>query len=125
MVQRSLEILNLPDDLLNALKEGASESKVLLLAKIEDEEIRASYLKDLDVLTRGQLEKDIAKRSSANDDGIESISPEDRRIADEIQRALGLKVRLQRSSKGNGTGKLVIDFYSDTDVQELFRKLVA
>ena len=37
-VQRSLDILQLPDDLLNALRQGASESKVLLLAKIEDEQ---------------------------------------------------------------------------------------
>ncbi len=45
MVQRSLEILELPDDLMNALREGAAESKVLLLAKIPDAEVRASYLR--------------------------------------------------------------------------------
>ena len=53
-VQRSLDILQLPHDLLNALKAGASESKVLLLAKIEDEAVRATYLKDIDILTRAQ-----------------------------------------------------------------------
>ena len=41
-VQRSLDILQLPHDLLHALKAGASESKVLLLAKIEDEAVRAT-----------------------------------------------------------------------------------
>jgi len=126
MVQRSLDILGLPDDLLNALREGASESKILLLAKIEDEEIRASYLKELDVLTRGQLERDLAKRTDEESQlSSAEISPEDKRIAEEIQRAIGLKVRLQRSTKNPAAGKLVVDFYSESDLQEVFRKLVA
>lgn len=125
MVQRSLEILDLPDDLLNALREGASESKILLLAKIEDEEIRASYLKELEVLTRSQLQKDIEKHAA--DDGVEAprLSPEDERIADEIQRSLGLKVKMVKKTPEAEGGKLVIDFYSSADLQELFRKLVA
>jgi len=125
MVQRSLEILELPEDLMKALRDGASESKVLLLAKIEDIEIRASYLKDLDVLTRGQLEKDIQKRSSDTTSSKSSApTSEDRRITDDIQRALGLKVRLLRSAPESNDGKISIDFYSEQDLQELYRKLV-
>jgi ParB family transcriptional regulator, chromosome partitioning protein len=124
-VQRSLEILELPDDLLNALKEGAAESKVLLLAKIEDEEIRASYLKDLEVLTRSQLQKDLEKtKERVKLNGQGSVAPEDLRISEEIQRALGLKVRLSRSEEGGERGRLTIEFYSEDDLQELFRKLV-
>lgn len=122
-VQRSLEILELPDDLLNALKEGASESKILLLSKIEDPEIRASYLKDLDVLTRSQLQKDMESKKVSEDKVKSLTSPEDQRIADELQRALGLKVRLFRNSSDQG-GRITIDFYSDSDLQEVFRKLV-
>jgi ParB family chromosome partitioning protein len=128
-VQRSLEILQLPDDLLNALREGAAESKVLLLAKIDDPAIRASYLKDLDVLTRSQLEKNIqspkAGSEANNDDSIQKpVSAEDMRIADEIQRALGMKVRLSRPSSNSENGRLTIDFYGDGDLQVIFRKLV-
>ena len=127
MVQRSLEILALPDDLLNALKEGASESKVLLLAKIEDAEVRAAYLKDLDVLTRSQLQSDMGKTkapvSAIHRNG--ALSAEDERISDEIQRAIGLKVRLFRNGPASEAGKLSIDFYSSSDLQELFRKLVS
>jgi ParB family chromosome partitioning protein len=129
-VQRSLEILQLPDDLLNALREGAAESKVLLLAKIEDAAVRASYLKDLDVLTRSELEKNIQSPKGAsqanNDDSIQKpVSAEDMRIADEIQRALGMKVRLSRPSSNTENGRLTIDFYGDGDLQVIFRKLVA
>ena len=128
-VQRSLEILSLPDDLLNALKEGAAESKVLLIAKIDDENIRASYLKDVDVLTRAQLEKslDNKKATSPNDYQPEPkmVSAEDQRIAEEIQRSLGMKVRLSRSTPQAEGGRLVVDFYGDGDLQILFRKLVS
>jgi ParB family chromosome partitioning protein len=127
-VQRSLEILELPDDLMNALREGAAESKVLLLAKIDDESIRASYLKDLDVLTRSQLEKNLgaSRAQSSNEDSpAKVISAEDLRIADEIQRSLGMKVRLQRANTGSDAGKVTIEFYGDADLQILFRKLIA
>lgn len=128
MVQRSLEILELPDDLLNALREGASESKILLLAKIKEEEVRASYLRDLDVLTRKKLLKDIESNVGANEDEGNKerrVSPEDQRIADEIQRSLGLKVTLSRTTPDSNKGKLTVDFYSEDDLQEVFRRLVA
>lgn len=129
-VQRSLDILQLPHDLLNALKAGAAESKVLLLAKIEDESIRATYLKDLDVLTRAQLEESLGSRKTENDDvtgttTARALTAEDQRIADEIQRALGMKVKLNRPNSGAENGRLTIEFYTDGDLQIVFRKLIA
>ena len=127
-VQRSLDILQLPDDLLNALRQGASESKVLLLAKIEDEQLRATYLKDLDLLTRAQLERNLGKGRTDNDDVTgepKVINAEDLRIADEIQRALGMKVKLIRSNSSADSGKLMVEFYAEGDLQILFRKLIA
>jgi ParB family transcriptional regulator, chromosome partitioning protein len=127
MVQRSLDILDLPDDLLNALREGAPESKILMLAKISEPEVRAGYLKDLEGLTRSQLKQDMqGDEGRGGSRGNKRVSaPEDVRIADEIQRALGLRVILVRSSTDSVKGKLTVEFYSDDDLQELFRKLVA
>jgi ParB family transcriptional regulator, chromosome partitioning protein len=126
MVQRSLDILSLPADLLNALKDGAAESKVLLLSKIEDEEIRATYLKELDVLSRSQLQKDLDRETvrKATPSEVVEISPEDRRISDEIQRAVGSRVRLVRNRPEGDSGRLIIDFYSSEDLKVLFRRLV-
>ena len=127
-VQRSLDILQLPDDLLNALRQGASESKVLLLAKIEDEQLRATYLTDLYLLTRAQLEKNLGKGRTDNDDVTgepKVINAEDLRISDEIQRALGMKVKLIRSNSSADSGKLMVEFYAEGDLQILFRKLIA
>ncbi|NDC36499.1 MAG: ParB/RepB/Spo0J family partition protein [Proteobacteria bacterium] len=125
MVHRSLELLELPDDLLNALKEGASESKVLLLAKIEDPEIRAGYLKDLEVLSRAKLEDKISQDGAKESTPKAELSSEDTRIVDEMQRSLGMKVRMLKVAPEQERGRLVIEFYSNQDLQELFRKLVA
>ena len=124
VVQRSLDILELPDDLINALREGAPESKILLLAKVEDVKLRSEYLKDMESLSRGQL-KDVVEKRHKSAVKKKQIEPEDARIADEIQRALGLKVTLLRNNRSGQGGKVTIEFYSDEDLQEVFRKLVA
>lgn len=123
MVQRSLEILDLPDDLMNALREGASESKILLLRNIEDAEIRSSYLKDLDVISRNQLKKNL-ETEVGEDKELQKLGPEDVRVTEEIQRALGLKVKMIRATSSSDGGRLVIEFYSNDDLQEVFRRLV-
>jgi ParB family transcriptional regulator, chromosome partitioning protein len=124
MVQRSLDILELPDDLLNALRQGASESKVLMLAQIADPAERAKYLEGLDTLSRKDLEAKIRGAVTPRAK-TSNLSPEDGRIADEIQRALGLRVMMTRSASDCNRGKLMIEFYSEEDLQEVFRKLVA
>lgn len=128
MVQRSLDLLELPDDLLNALRQGASESKILMIAKVENPQERAKLLKQIDSLTRNSISKMVetkkenkVKESPRND----SISPEDERIVDEMQRSLGLKVKISRSKSKEDSGKLTIDFYNDKDLQEVFRKIIA
>lgn len=131
MVQRSLDLLQLPPDLLNALREGASESKILLLATVNDPEIRAQLLKDLDVLTRDQLQKELGKGASETattktpEIQERRANPEDIRIADEIQRNLGMKVKLSRSESNPQAGRVLVEFYSEQDLQEIFRRLVA
>jgi len=120
MVQRSLEILELPADLMNALRNGASESKVLLLSKIEDEEIRASYLKDIESLTRDQLQGKLQ-----NDSGTKKsqLSPDDQRIIDDMQRSLGMRVRMTKAGENTESGRISIDFSAMTDLQELYRRI--
>ena len=109
MVQRSLDILDLPDDLLNALRQGASESKVLLLAKIEDEDVRSSYLKDIDTLTRSQIKSDVANELSDSTTAKKSaLGPDDNRLIEELRNSLGLKVMMSRASADSESGKLTI-----------------
>ncbi len=127
MVQRSLDLLDLPDDLINALRQGTSESKILLLAKVSDVNERARLLKDIDSISRDSLNLKVVQKAPSKSRVLgkaKVVRPEDQRIADEIQRSIGLKVALTRSASDSESGKLMIDFYSEEDLQELFRKLV-
>ncbi len=122
-VQRSLDLLDLPDDLLNALRQGASESKILLLAKIEDPKERANYLNQVDILTRSDLSQKINKKTGKA--SKTTLSAEDLRISDEIRRSLGLKIVLTRKSPKSPAGSLKISFHNDSDLQHVFRKLIS
>ena len=54
--QRSLDLLELPDDLQAALIDGASESKILALSKVKDVSKRKKLLENLEKLSRLELE---------------------------------------------------------------------
>ena len=124
-VQRSLDLLDLPDDLINALRQGASESKVLLIAKVSDVEQRQVLLKKIDDISREDISLKVPIKKKIIKVNKAGVSPEDRRISDEIQRSLGLKVILARNSRRAQAGKLTINFHSEEDLQEIFRKLVS
>lgn len=123
-VQRTLELLDLPDDLLHALKEGAAESKILLLKEISDPQARAEYLKDLTGISRAQLVSNIKGRGGLSAEKRQA-SPEDLRIADELQRHLGVKVQVVRSEANPDFGKVTIEFYSEEDLRGVFRLLMS
>ena len=136
MVQRSLEILTLPDDLKAALDEGKPESKVLLLSKVQNRELRQALLLKVDELTRDILELEIEKvvDGSSNDsyhggtkvnEKNKTSSPEDLRISEELQRNLGTRVEIIRKKGNSQQGKIQIDFYSDDDLRNIFTKLIA
>jgi ParB family chromosome partitioning protein len=136
-VQRSLEILTLPEDLQQALSHGASESKVLLLGAIEDKSVREKIVENLDSITRLELEaliNEIQKGGDSADGevshggtpkkakGTKTLSVEDQRIVDDIQRSIAAKVHIQRK-KGTEQGKLVIEFYTEDDLDKVFKRL--
>ena len=53
------------------------------------------------------------------------MNAEDMRIADEIQRSLGMKVKLIRPRPDAESCKVTIECHGDGDLQFVFRKLVA
>lgn len=136
-VQRSIDILALPDDLQAALIAGAAESKVLLLGRVEDRETRKELLSLIDTLTREELEQRVSAlvgkaggeavshRGTAKQGKKSRLSTEDQRLVQELQRAVGTKVQLIRTAGRSGQGRLVIDFYSNDDLRDIFQRLVA
>lgn len=138
LVQRSLEILELPEDLQKALINGASETKVLLLKQIENRETRQELLSQLESMSRAELSAYI---NGTDGDSVSSglyhggttgqkskrknkeLTAPDRRIVENIQRTLGTKVDLARSVKKPEQGKLILEFYSNEDLGEIYRRL--
>lgn len=137
-VQRSLDIISLPEDLQVALAGGASESKVLMLAGVTDIEARKQLLAQLDILNRDQLAEEISRLAAGGEianvvshGGTVSkqkrdkeLSIEDKRIIEDIQRALSSRVSLHRNHKKPDGGKLSLEFYASDDLYEIYRRLV-
>jgi len=139
LIQRSLEILDLPDDLQAALINGASESKILVLAKVPNRELRKEFVAHLENFTRNQLEEEITRvltlldgdKNQVYHGGTESkgkkskykLSAEDERVVSDIQNKLRTRVFIIRRKGKEGHGKLVVEFYSDNDLHEIYRRL--
>ena len=134
-VQRSLDILALPDDLQAALISGASESKILVLNQLSDREMRKELVSQLEHYTRTQLEDRVNELEAGEGTKVShrgtagrskapvELSIEDQRVLSEIQKALGTKVSIARAPKNRKRGKLTLEFYSDEDFGEIFRRL--
>ena len=132
LVQRSLEILELPEDLQSALVAGASESKVLLLAKVKDAKKRVQLLSQLERLSRVEIEKLVKGEQAATDKLYhggtakpKARSTQDERVINKIQKALGTRVDIQRKASDLKKGKLIVEFYSDDDLKALYSKLTS
>ena len=131
-VQRSLDILDLPEDLRSALAAGSSESKILMLSQVKDVEARQGLLAKLDDLTRVELEREISRLSGfkptervshRGTDARGGKSLEDRRIQEELQKFLGMRVQISRRPEKPEQGKVSIEFYSEDDLRELYTRI--
>ena len=132
-VQRSLEILELPDDLQAALIAGKQESKILILKSVSDIKKRKQILMKIDDLSRtalislvshGGTSKNTNKDAGKKKSNKKELSTSDKRIIEQIQRSLGSKVKLSRKpGKNNKAGSITIDFYTNSDLEELYKRL--
>jgi ParB family chromosome partitioning protein len=125
-VANSVRLLRLPDEIKRALAEGQiSEGHARALLAINK---RADQLKILEAIVKKGLSvrqtEEMVRRIVA---GVqprrrdEPPSPETEALENEFRNALGTKVRLFRSKKG---GKLVIQFYSEEELEAIYRIIV-
>lgn len=137
-VQRSLEVLDLPDDLQAALISGAAETKILVLARIGDRDLRAKFLSQLEDFTRAQLESEVDRvlaliegngelyhggTGQASRKRKSRLSAEDERIVTDLQEKLSAKVYLIRKKNNPEHGRIMVEFYSNNDLSEIYRRL--
>lgn len=133
-VSNMLRLLKMPEALKQAVAdETISEGHARALLQLNDEARELAMLKiviaknlsvrQTEELARRTLEPTNGKNGrSTNSKGLTDPSSLDARtIEDDLRRALGTKVELIHSNKG---GKLIIEFYSDEELDAIYRKLV-
>jgi ParB family transcriptional regulator, chromosome partitioning protein len=131
-VANILRLLKLPPALKQAvLEEQISEGHARALLQLNDERHEQSMLKiviaknlsvrQTEELVRRGLEAQAYKNGERHNGAAHEVTAETRALEEDLRRSLGTKVELVRSHKG---GKIVIEFYSDEELDAIYRRIV-
>jgi ParB family chromosome partitioning protein len=130
-VANTLRLLRLPDRVKALLADGAlseGHGRALLSLADEDAIIEAAGIVISRGLTVRQTEELVRRllevKAEAEPEEVEPDDPDranTRRLEEAFRGALGTKVALSRGRKG---GRLVISFYSDEELQNIYEKIV-
>jgi len=125
-VANSVRLLRLPDEIKRALagdqiSEGHARALLALNKRADQLKVLEAIVKrDLSVRQTEEMVRRVAAGAQPRRRG-EPPSPETEALENEFRNALGTKVRLFRSKKG---GKLVIQFYSEEELEAIYRIIV-
>ncbi len=122
IISNSLRMLGLPEEIQEALIKGSiNEGHANMLTGLDSE------VKQLNVFRKilnDNLSVRAAKKEIQNIGGTKSpkvkINHNDQKVEEDLRGFLGTKIEIKRTTKGN---KLIIDFYSDDELDNLVRKL--
>ncbi len=131
-VSNMLRLLKMPEALKQAVAEDKiSEGHARALFQLGDEKQQLALLKlvlaknlsvrQTEELVRRALEAGLAKNGLQPNPRMRTLHAETSSLEDDLRRALGTKVELVRSNKG---GRIVIEFYSDEELDAIYRKIV-
>lgn len=122
-VSNTMRILDLPEEMLNALSEGKineGHTRPLLML-IDRKEEQAVLFKDIMLRKLSVREAELAARKIAIERVRKinaSIDPEICAFEEKFAEKLGTRVRIERKENG---GKLTIDFFSNDDLEDLLK----
>jgi ParB family chromosome partitioning protein len=125
-VANSVRLLRLPNEIKQALAEGRiseGHARALLALNKQADQLkvlRAIVKRGLSVRQTEEMVRRVTAGAQPKHRG-EPPSPETEALENEFRNALGTKVRLFRSKKG---GKLVIQFYSEEELEAIYRIIV-
>jgi ParB family chromosome partitioning protein len=138
-VSNALRLLKMPDALKEAvLNDRISEGHARALMQIPEETKQQKLLahvvdenlsvRQTEELVRRTLAMTISHRPKNGANGKrearnerQNVSPDTHSLEEALRRALGTKVELYRSQRG---GKIIIEFYSDEELEAIYDKLV-
>ena len=126
-VANAVRLLRLPDAVKARLsRNDITEGHARALLTLDDEGLQLKALeailqKGLSVRQTEELVRDLLASpaaSAASPSAAPALSPEERALEDHFRRILGTKVSLSRGKEGGG--RLVIQFYSDEELQTIY-----
>lgn len=133
-VSNALRLLKMPEALkeavLNeAIREGHARALMQITAEqTQNELLKAVVAQNLSVRQTEELVRRTNAKDNENGGNSHSSrakrpasSPDTHAIEEELRRALGTKVELFRSRNG---GKIIIEFYSDEELDTIYEKLI-
>lgn len=125
-VSNTLRILQLPEEMLEALVAGKisdGHTRPLLMLCDRPEEQQTLFKEILDRRMTVRESERVARRIAIDKTRKEILPPEMMELERDLTEKLGTRVRVERKEKGKG-GKVLIDFFSDEDFDTLRAKLV-
>ncbi|MCX7589541.1 MAG: ParB/RepB/Spo0J family partition protein [Patescibacteria group bacterium] len=128
-VANALRLLDLPQDIQNAISEGKiSESHGRLLLTIEDKALQQKLFEDLlkSNLTTRELKYKInaIKLNKENNfsNKIQIIDPEIKILEEKLKLTFGTPVKISKEGKN---GKIIIEFYSEEELKNIVSKITS
>jgi ParB family transcriptional regulator, chromosome partitioning protein len=125
-VSNSLRLLTLPDEIQNALKGGAiyeGHARALLMLQERPEEMMTVFkevtIKKLSVRDVEKMTREIAWDKARK----RNIRPEIEMLERKLAETLGTKVEIREQEGSVGSGKVIIDFFSEEDLAFLLQKM--
>ena len=128
-VANAVRLLRLPDKVKEALAENAiTEGHARALLALENEALQSQTLglivsKALSVRQTEELVRRLIESARKEKPAVQKApeSPQTRALEADFESALGMPVKLSRSRRG---GKLVIQFYSEEELQSIYDAIV-
>lgn len=129
-VTNYIRLLRLPPDIQKAVRDGIlsmGHARALIGLEQIDQQLyayRETLEKGLSVRQTEQLVKDLQQEKSSGGISVSNaakLPPAYKRIEDNMASHFSTKVRLDR--KKNGRGSVVIEFYSDEDLERIMDKM--
>ncbi|MCR4428086.1 MAG: ParB/RepB/Spo0J family partition protein [Caldiserica bacterium] len=119
-VSNLLRLLNLPPPVKNSLKAGKisyGQARALLSLENEEEMVKALRMVEEKKLTVRQTEKMVTAKKEKKAITRDLFAEERERIEADLKVLLGTKVQVK---KGKPVGKIVIEYYSYTDLRRIW-----
>ena len=131
-IANSLRLLNLPQEIQDALAKGKiNESQARLLLTVEEAPTQKALLEDLlnNNLSVRELRGRIRKNRPSSDQQsdfaaagelLKAVDPEILNFQEQLAELLGAQVKIEKTDK---SGKIIITFYSPEEIQGIIKKL--